>query len=266
MSNKTTPLKAPTSWDPKREAAPRRWTCPITMGADRIVESPEPRDAGQELAEIILDRRTRLMAYNAEGGFPPVLQPIAPRTAIFLLNVAVRGSSIERVVSWATSMTTNLAQRESALVLFNSDVALAHGLALPRQPGLTLIAEGVHLVTRRWTARNSEGAPVMLLLGPTSAPGLDRFHGSLWSQDLLGRDDIALCEPTRSAVADFDFEARTAVGSSAGSRIGSPWTADTTLPQQVLERVRPQTLWCRSAPDLGALRGVPPGQMVAISL
>ncbi len=196
-------------------------------------------------------RDDTILVHNADGGMPNIGRLLGRTSAanvgtIVILNLGASRRTSGAVRAWTQDTQAQLLRSEAPLVTFNGDVALANRMPLPRGAGLTEVVRGVHLVTRRWVMRGADGSPRLLLIGPSAEPHLPDFLGSLWSQDLLSEDDIGDCDPAPGVIGDFDYQGPIRSHSTYVAATGSPWRTAASLPQRLLDQVRPRVVWCRS--------------------
>lgn len=196
-------------------------------------------------------RREVVLIHNAGGALPNV-ERLMGRTsnthvlAIVLLNLGASRHAKKAVRAWTGQALVHLARHDTPLFTFSGDVALANDIPLPRCVGVSQVLGGVHLVTRRWVMPGADGSPRALLVGPSTEPPLTNFHGSLWSHDLFGSDDIEESCHVPALIADVDYEEPLRTQSTYVALNGSPWRTTDSLPQRLLDQVRPHVAWFRS--------------------
>ncbi|AZS47979.1 hypothetical protein CVS53_02689 [Microbacterium oxydans] len=218
--------------------------------SDNAATSGQPNVGRRPRAQR--SRRPRVvLIHNAAGGLPNV-ERLTGRTsntdlaAIVLLNAGASRHAKNVVRAWTNEVLVHLARLDTPLFTFNGDVALANDIPLPRCAGVSQVLGGIHLVTRRWLMPGADGAPRALLVGPSTEPPLAHFHGSLWSHDLLGSDDIEESCHVPALIADIDYDGPLQTQSTYVALNGSPWRTTDSLPQRLLDQVRPHVAWCRS--------------------
>lgn len=186
----------------------------------------------------------RIVVFNAAQRLPDTAEliSIATRTRaeiIVLLRFNTAKLPAETVRRWVKASSAQLCASKINLVTFNPDLVLAIGRRLVLSAGLHDVAPHLWLVVRLW-APADEFPSSVTLVGPSTLPR-ERLSGSLWADELLKPEDLAMMRPSKVVIADLESELTLPVRRTPG--VHNPSTLHRFLGPAVVQRASARTVW-----------------------
>lgn len=194
-------------------------------------------------------RDARIVVFNAAQRLPDTTELISIATReraeiIVMLRFNTERMPAETVRRWVKASSAQLCASHIHLVTFNPDLVLAIGRPLVLSAGLHDVAPYLWLVVRLWAPADEFPSSVTLVGPSTLRP--ERLSGSLWADELLKPEDLAMMRPSEVVIADLESTLGVPVCRTPGAH--SPSTLHPFLGRAVVQRAFARTIWA-AAPE-----------------
>lgn len=190
-----------------------------------------------------------MVVFNAARGLPDTRELISIATEaladiVVMLQFSTDKMPAETVRHWVRTSSEQLRASSVHLVTFNADLGLALGRRLNLSAGLHHVLPYVWLIVRLW-APPDQFPSLVSFVGPSTVRP-ERLSGSLWADELLKPEDLAVMRPSEVVIADLEFTLGLPVRRTPGAH--SPSTLHPFLGRAVVQRAFARTIWA-AAPE-----------------